>query len=289
MWYGWIPILSEREPTILRGHPLESTDVFTLCEKAKDDDPLRVVYRAGSSSEKTVLVTIKNGFFQMECPDDKNSEFGYVILHLLYNLLKKSYHIDVTHSADNGLTIVEADDLVSAMTDVADMIVDVCENFIFQAAGMEDVDTLRSLYLESSGSAKYGLSYIERYKIELGNCYPEYLERLTSVSYFIDAIYATKRDAIQDDLAHQSRELSKSMKWMSEHTEFLSVAVLAVTVVSVMMTCITFAYDHQEIGTLKVAIIVMATITIPILMIFYSRLNHESRISSNRLRPPEIN
>ncbi len=61
MWYGWIPILSGREPAILRGHPLESTDVFTLCKKEKDGDPLRVIYRAGSTLEKTVLVTVEDG------------------------------------------------------------------------------------------------------------------------------------------------------------------------------------------------------------------------------------
>lgn len=283
MWYGWIPILSDKEPAVLRGHPLEDTNMFTLC-KRDDDDSIRVVYKAGSEFEKTVIVTVEDGFFKMEYPDNDSSEPKYVIMHLIYTLLKRSYHIDITHTADNGLTVVESDNMKSAVTGVADMIVDVCENFIFQAAGMDDVDTLRSLYLESSGSTKYGLSYIARYKKALGDCYSEYLERLTSVSYFIDAIYTTKRDAIQDDLAHQNRELSKSMKWMSEHTESLSVAVLAVTVVSVMMSCIAFAFDHQEIGTLKVATVVMAAIAIPALIIICSRLSRKSRMPSNRFR-----
>lgn len=103
--------LSGREPAILRGHPLESTDVFTLCKKEKDGDPLRVIYRAGSTLEKTVLVTVEDGFFRIECPDKEDSEPGYVTMHLLYNLLKRSFHIDITHSSGNGLTIVEADDL----------------------------------------------------------------------------------------------------------------------------------------------------------------------------------
>lgn len=51
MWYGWIPILSDKEPAVLRGRPLEDTNMFTLC-KRDSDGSIRVVYKAGSEFEK---------------------------------------------------------------------------------------------------------------------------------------------------------------------------------------------------------------------------------------------
>lgn len=115
------------------------------------------------------------------------------------------------------------------------------------------------------------MSYIEHYKEALLNLRLEYLERLTSVIRFIDAIYETRCDAIQNDMAHLSHATSVSMKELSEHTESLSVAVLAVTAVSVMMACITFAYEQQELGAPTVAMVVSAAIAIPALIVAYSR------------------
>lgn len=141
------------------------------------------------------------------------------------------------------------------------------------AGGIADVKTLRSLYLKSIGSAEYGLFYIERYKQPLGESLSEYRARLTSVSKFVDAIYGTRRDAIQDDLANQSKK-------MAESTEFFSSVVLTMTIGSMVMSCSAFIFDHQGIGSLLTGLVVSAAAAIPSSIILHSYLKRKHRRSA---------
>ena len=268
MRYGWIPNLICEDPAILHDRPLEGSGRFVL--HRQDDGVIHVEY-ATEDGAADITVTIVDGFFQMDGLHGWEHGHAYPVMQNLYILLRESYHKDVTHTRGGGLSVVEADDMGAAIISVADLMTKGCDLFLDEVDWISDVMILRSLYLNGKGSAEYGLSYIEHYNEALLNLRLEYLERLTSAIRFIDAIYETRCDAIQNDVAHLSHATSISMKELSEHTESLSVAVLAVTAVSVMMTCITFAYEQQELGAPTVAMVVSSAIAIPALMVAYSR------------------
>lgn len=268
MWYGWIPNLICGNPAMLHDRPLGNTGSFAI--HPQDNGVIRVEYVAKDGTED-ITVTIVEGFLQMDGLHGWEHRHAYPVMQNLYILLRESFHKDVTHARGGGLSVIEADNMSMAITSVSDMMVNGCDLFLDEVDWMSDVMILRSLYLNGKGSAEYGLTYIERYRGTLLDLHPEYLERLTSVMRFIDAIYETRCDAIQNEMAHLSHDTSVSMKELSEHTETLSMAVLAMTVVSVMMACITFACEQQELGTSTIAIVISAATAIPILMMAHSR------------------
>ncbi len=270
MWYGWIPVLNNDKPSIIRGRHPVSTNRFIIHECREEEGFLRVSYRARNMPEEDITVTIVDGFFQMDGLDRLEHMHASLVMNSLYTLLKESYHMDITHSYGDGLMTVEADTVDEACVLIADMIAESCEDFLLRAEGMLDVETLREAYLKSSGSVKYGLFYISRYKKTLGDEYSEYQERLTSISRFIDMIYGTRRDVIQDDLAYQSKE-------MSESTEYLSSVVLAMTIGSMIMSCSAFICDHQSLGTATTSTIVSIAVAIPASIIVYSYIKRRNR------------
>ena len=280
MWYGWIPVLSKHSPAIIRGHPLTGNSKYLITEDSSGDDSLHVTYVCDDDRHMDMTVKNVEGFFEIDSCKKVDPRRAQVIVMNLYNLLKNSYHVDLTHDSEEGLNIVEADNVDDATVLIADRIVKDCENFPLRAAGIADMKTLRSLYLKSIGSAEYGLSYVERYKQPLGKDLSEYRERLTSVSKFVDAIYATKRDAIQDDLANQSKKTSES-------TEFLSSVVLAMTIGSMIMSCSAFVFDHQGLGGLLTGFIVSVAAAVPASIILHSYLKRKHRTSADERSCPE--
>ncbi len=282
MWYGWIPNLIRESPTILHDHPLGSTGEFIL-QHQESGNAIRVRYLEDDVTEE-IAVTIVNGFFQMDGLNEWEHNRAYSVMQNLYVLLKKSFHRDVTHTAGGGLSVVEADDLNAAMIPIADMMTDNCDLFLDEVDWMNDVMNLRILYLNGKGSAEYGLSFTERYKTALSDLHLEYCEHLTSVIHFIDAIYGTRCDVIQNEMAHLSHTTSVSMKELSEHTESLSIAVLTVTAVSVVLACMTFAYEHLELGVPAVAVAISTAVAIPALMMRSSRMGRGSDPASDRFR-----
>ncbi len=271
MWYGWIPTLKNGAPNIIRNRPLRSTERYALHDYSEGDPILRFRYDAEDGADE-ITVTIVNGFFQMDGLHGMERPRAHAVMNGLYALLKRSYHTDITHSEVANLTVVEAADVRMATSLIADMIVNRCENFLSGMDGIVDVKTLSSLYLNSRGSAEYGLSYLNRYKADLLEPYAGYYERLSSVSCFIESIYETKFNIVQFEMARQSKALSESMRELSRHTESLSVAVLAVTAASVMMTCISFAMDNQDLGALKTAMVISIAVAVPILTLAFSHL-----------------
>lgn len=246
MWYGWIPVLSEKEPGVIRGHPLRSTSKFKIY--ALHDDPNSLYAQIDVNDKlQTISISIENGFFVFKGLDDVVERQAILIIDSLYCLLKESYHVDITHSYENGLPPVRTDDPNEAIALTADAVTQRCERFLFEVDGMVDVETLRFVYLESRGFTEYGISFVNHYEKELGDLYFDYYERLLSLSRFMDTIYETKRDAIQDDLTYQNKVMSESMMRLSQNTEILSVTVMAITVFSVLMTYFSFVYDHPEL------------------------------------------
>lgn len=246
MWYGWIPVLSEKEPGVIRGHPLRSTPRFRLYAYRDDPNSLYAEIDLKNGIHE-ISISIDNGFFVFNGLEDVVERQAALIIDSLYGLLKESYHVDITHSPGNGLPPVMADNPNEAIVLTADAVTQRCERFLFEVDGMVDVETLRSVYLESRGFVEYGISFVNHYETELEDLYFDYYERLMSLSRFMETIYETKRDAIQDDLTYQSKVLSESMMKLSKNTETLSVTVIAITVFSVIMTCFSFFYDHPEL------------------------------------------
>ena len=168
-------------------------------------------------------------------------------------------------------------------------ILDNCEDFPLRAGGVLDAETLRAMYLKSLGSIEYGRSFVENYALELDFQQDRYLQRLTSVSKFIDAIYGTRRDAIQDEVAKQSKKLARS-------TERLSFVVIALTVSSIILSCSTFFCDHQEIGYGALCAIISISVMAPAAIITYAYYHRNTtsdrpiglRPRTYRHRPREI-
>ncbi len=268
-------------PAMLHDRPLGSAGRYTLYQQ--DHDTFHVRYLKNNVNED-IIVTIVNGFFQMDGLHGWEHKRAYPVMQKLYVLLKRSFHRDVTHVFGGGLSVVEADDLNTAMIPIADMMVYGCDLFLDEVNWMNDVMNLRILYLNGKGSAEYGLSFTERYKTALSDLHLEYCEHLTSVIHFIDAIYGTRCDVIQNEMAHLSHTTSVSMKELSEHTESLSIAVLTVTAVSVVLACMTFAYEHLELGVPAVAVAISTAVAIPALMMRSSRMGRGSDPASDRFR-----
>lgn len=275
MWYGWIPVLKNDKPTRIHGrHPVD-TDRFSLHDC--NEETLLVNYKAKEGFEEEIKITIVDGFFQMDGLYELDRVRASLVMNNLYLHLKECYHIDITHNRGDGLTTVEADNIDEACVLIADMITENCEDFLPRAEVILDVETLREAYLKSRGSVEYGLFFIDRYKEALGDNYLEFQERLTSNSRFIDMIYGTRRDVIQDDLAYQSKE-------MSQNTEFLSSVVLAMTIGSIIVSCSAFVYDHQNLGAPTTGLVVSVAIVIPAIIIAHSYSKRKNLLQHRRLR-----
>lgn len=262
MWYGWIPVLNSSILDVQRDRPIEASDRFVLLGK-ETDDPLRFQYIEEDGTKLEIRATVESGFLRMDGLEGMEPRRAYLIMQNLYILLKKSYHVDLTHSPDDGLTVVLADGVEEAAVLVMEKILDNCEDFPLRAGGVLDVETLRAMYLKSLGSIEYGKSFIENYAMELYSQQDRYLQRLTSVSKFIDAIYGTRRDAIQDEVAKQSKRLARS-------TERLSFVVMALTVSSIILSCSAFFCDHLEIGYGALCAIISVSVIAPAMMIAYA-------------------
>ena len=234
MWYGWIPILSDGDIPLVRGHPPRLGRRYSL-DGTDDDGTMHVLYNSPTGAE-TISVDLEDGFIRLDGFRETKDRGNYTAINRLYRILKESYHLDVTHGPGGGLSVVKADSLEDAVFKTADMIVRNGESFLLNVGGVTDVATLRSIYIQSRGCVEYGLAFIQRYGDILGDAGRGYLERLTSLSRFIDTIYGTKRDEIQDELAYQNKTLSESMMKLSRNTERLSVAVIALTVVSAILS-----------------------------------------------------
>jgi len=263
MWYGWIPVLSDHVPTVLHDRPLACCDPFILFESDSKDGSLKATYRSGDGSVVNIAINIVQGFFQMDCSDGLSHRRAYPIIQNLYDLLKRSYHADITHCDSPGLVAVEADSIKEASVRIANHLIRSNEDFLMEAGGLIDMGLTAFIYLKSRGAAEYGISYIERYKHLLEDSYPEYKERLTSVSRFIDAIYETKRNTIEDNAANQSQRVSESARSLSS-------IVLAMTIGSMIISCSAFLFDHQDLGSTTTVPIVSMAVAIPASIILYS-------------------
>lgn len=267
MWYGWIPVLSDHVPTVLHDRPLACCDPFILFESDSKDGSLKATYRSGDGSIVNIAINIVQGFFQMDCSDGLSHRRAYPIIQNLYDLLKRSYHVDITHYDCPGLVAVEADNIKDASVRIANHLTQICEDFPMEADGLRDMRLTAFIYLKSRGAAEYGFSYIERYKHLLEDSYSEYKERLTSVSRFIDVIYETKRNTIEDNVANQSQRVSESARSLSS-------IVLAMTIGSMIISCSAFVFDHQDLGSTTTGPIVSMAIAIPAFIILHSHFYH---------------
>lgn len=267
MWYGWIPVLSDHVPTVFHDRPLACNGPFIISESGTEGGPLRVTYHSGDGSEVSITVDIVQGFFRMDCSDKLSHRRAYPIIQNLYELLKRSYHADITHCDSPGLVAVEADSIKEASVRIANHLIRSSEDFLMEAGGLIDMGLTAFIYLKSRGAAEYGISYIERYKHLLEDSYPEYKERLTSVSRFIDVIYETKRNTIEDNVANQSQRVSESARSLSS-------IVLAMTIGSMIISCSAFVFDHQDLGSTTTGPIVSMAIAIPAFIILHSHFYH---------------
>lgn len=189
-----------------RDRPIEASDKFILLGR-EEDNPLRFQYTEEDGTKVEIRATVESGFLRMDGLDGMEPRRAYLIMQNLYILLKKSYHVDLTHSPDDGLTVVQADKIAEAAVLVMEKILDNCEDFPLRAGGVLDVETLRAMYLKSLGSIEYGRSFVENHALELDFQQDRYLQRLTSVSKFIDAIYGT------DVMPSRTRWRNRARNW----------------------------------------------------------------------------
>lgn len=271
-WYGWIPTLTEKEPHVLMDNPLPTSTRyfrFTLYDR----DP-KVFYADVTVRKEhhTVDVAIHKGFIIMrfEGMDERRQK---TVANLLFATLIGHYHVDVTHDSDNGLTPVNARNPEEASKRIVEQILSISEDFIYLARETESVDSLKRVYLNSLGMVEYGKAFIHMYENELGKLIvDECKERLESMSRFIDAIYGTVRDSIQDNLAHRSQEMSESMEKLSRGTETLSIAVLGLTWFSAVIALASLSMNYEDLATPSIWTVAAVAVIPPIAIFIAHRI-----------------
>ena len=271
-WYGWIPTLTEKEPHVLMDHPIpESTRYFQFTLHERDPK----VFYADVTVKKvhyTIDIAIHKGFVVMMF-NGMDEGTQKTVANLLFATLIGHYHVDVTHDSDNGLTPVNARNPEEASQKIVEQILSISEDFIYLARETESVDSLKRVYLNSLGMVEYGKAFIHMYENELGKLIVEECkERLESMSRFIDAIYGTVRDSIQDNLAHRSQEMSESMENLSRNTETLSIAVLGLTWFSAVIALASLSMNYEDITTPSIWSVGAVAIVPPITIFIVHRI-----------------
>ena len=80
-----------------RDRPIEASDKFILLGR-EEDNPLRFQYTEEDGTKVEIRATVESGFLRMDGLDGMEPRRAYPIMQNLYILLKKSYHVDLTHS-----------------------------------------------------------------------------------------------------------------------------------------------------------------------------------------------
>lgn len=250
--YGWIPTLGSTEPHVLRGHPISSNARYSV--SVESTSPLRMSVRTNyGGSEYRICVEKEHDFLRFVGLNSLEPRVRMHIVNDLFRHLKASFHVDITHDPLRGLPVIAASSMESAAVCIADQIVSRCERFVYDADNVQDVRTLRTMYLECSGFVEYGGSFMDLHTGMLGPLAQEFRDRLESISRFSDAIYSTRMDVIQDDLAESADRMSRS-------TQTMSYGVLYLTWISAVFVVAAFMLDHGGLsaGAIAAIILVMA-------------------------------
>lgn len=264
-WYCWVPLLTDKEPHVLMDHPIpESTEKFKF--EGHEGDPKQFYATVDiNSTPCTIPITLEEGFIVISFNgiDEKNQK---VTADDLFFTLIPSYHIDITHDNDNRLPPVKAKNHKEAVYAYISNILGGSEDFITLSNTTPDVEGLKKVYLNSFGRIEYGKAFLQRYEKYLDSqTIKDCRERLESISIFITAIYGTVRDSIQDNLAHQSQELSKSMEKLARSTETLSIGVLGLAWFSAAVSIASLSMDYNN--TLPLWIVAAIAIIPPVVFI----------------------
>lgn len=242
----------------------DSSESFTFMKFEADPESF-YAYVTVNKFRYSIDIAIYNGFIVMIF-DGMEDKIQKTVANQLFATLIGHYHVNVTHDSDNGLTPVKAKDSREAASLIVSQILSISEDFIFLTKETESVETLKGVYLTSLGMVEYGKAFVNVYVGELGQLVDECRERLESMSRFIDAIYGTVRDSIQDNLAHRSQIMSESTQSLSRGTVTLSMAVLGLTWFSSVISLASLSMDYQGLEIPSIWV-VTAVATIPPIII----------------------
>lgn len=271
-WYGWIPSLTGKEPHVLMDHPIPESTTYFKFTKYEDDPKAFYADVNVKGINHIVSVAIHEGFIVIMF-DDLDEKYQKIVANELFSTLISYYHVDITHDNENRLAPVNAKGYKDAAYKYASRILAISEDFVTLSATTTDVEALKKVYLTRLGIVEYGKAFLKRYENDLNpQTIEECKERLESMSRFIDAIYGTIRDSIQDNLAHRSQEMSESMERLARNTETLSIIVLGLSWFSAVVALASLSLDYDGLSTPSIWAVAAAAITPPVVIFVIHRV-----------------
>lgn len=279
--WGWIPSLVEgRDPhpiprSLRTGSDLGSTSHVKVIEDSLSNEGCDVIITV--TDELRIHVDIVSGFFVIS---ERLQEIAAIdsLDEIIYHTLKRYYHVDVTHEDFGGLCFVNARTLEEAVSKTASMFV----------SWVESMDAERiygnlpavSEYMARHGFIKYGLSFVDSYKGELGNEAAPYEEILTSLNMFYETSYDHYKDEVLERLTKSSTDLAAKSARINVEVMALSKFVMYLTMASIIIALMDLVMSHVGSDGLVYAV-AAASVLLLIGWLIFNHLQNEAKTSDS--------
>lgn len=169
--------------------------------------------------------------------------------------LRKIYHLDVTHGDYGGLRFINAESLEEAVKETATMFVSWTESM--NAERLYDNLPPASEYIARSGFIKYGISFVNSYREELGQDAQSYLEILTSLDLFYGTSYDHYKNENMERLTQASTELARRSTILAEKSMTFTKLVFFLTISGIILAIADLSLTHWESSSLLFTVVLV--------------------------------
>lgn len=169
--------------------------------------------------------------------------------------LRKIYHLDVTHGDYGGLRFINAESLEEAVKETATMFVSWTESM--NAERLYDNLPPASEYIARSGFIKYGISFVNSYKEELGQDAKSYLEILSSLDLFYGTSYDHYKNENMERLTQASTELARRSTILAEKSMTFTKLVFFLTISGIIIAIADLSLTHWESSSLRFTVVLV--------------------------------
>lgn len=201
-----------------------------------------------------VCVDIDSGFFVIREHVESILKVGGLDEYI-YMTLRKIYHLDVTHGDYGGLRFINAESLEEAVKETATMFVSWTESM--NAERLYDNLPPASEYIARSGFIKYGISFVNSYKEELGQDAKSYLEILSSLDLFYGTSYDHYKNENMERLTQASTELARRSTILAEKSMTFTKLVFFLTISGIIIAIADLSLTHWESSSLRFTVVLV--------------------------------
>ena len=279
--WGWIPNLSEgRSPVPVPAGVRLIQDISTNTDR---ESPVCVVEESVSKEGCDIILMPIDG---IRVRADIVSGFFVIREHVesilkvegldeyIYMTLRKIYHLDVTHGDYGGLRFINAESLEDAVKETATMFVSWTESM--NAERLYDNLPPASEYIARSGFIKYGISFVNSYREELGQDAKSYLEILSSLDLFYGTSYDHYKNENMERLTQASTELARRSTILAEKSMTFTKLVFFLTISGIIIAIADLSLTHWESSSLLFTVVLVVILLLACGgYLYYSRFGTE--------------